>query len=102
MRKTYVSSAQDSSTIHRTRLSYAVFGSQLMPCVTICYGKSPHWIPSRRRVSGEKLSTKLMHIALEASQGFDAPPACPRQFLAPLLYRHNRLFWSACRHLVQD
>src|SRR2546423_15634064 len=49
----------------------------------------------------EKLPAKLTHIALKEGQGFNAPPACPRQLLAPLLHRHDGFFWPTCRQLVQ-
>jgi hypothetical protein len=50
----------------------------------------------------EKLPAKLTHIALKKGQGFNAHPACPRQLLTPLLYRHDGFFWPTCRQFVQD
>ena len=64
-------------------------------------GKVYAWCAVPRGSLSEKLPAKLMHIALEAGQGFNAHPACPRQLLAPLLYRHDGLVWPACLQFVQ-
>src|SRR5438105_10880319 len=45
--------------------------------------------------------TKLAHIVLKAGQGFNARPACPRQFLAPLLHSHDGFFWPTGCQFVE-
>src|SRR5438309_6947004 len=48
------------------------------------------------------LRAKLARIVLKAGQGFNARPACPRQFLAPFLHSHDGFFWPTRRQFVQD
>src|SRR6266700_2715017 len=47
------------------------------------------------------LRAKLAHVVMKEGQGFNARPACPRQFLAPLLHSHDSFFWPTCRQFVE-
>ena len=47
------------------------------------------------------LWAKLAHIVTKESQGFNARPADPREFLAPLFHGHDGFFWLTRRQFVE-
>src|SRR5437764_3816923 len=47
------------------------------------------------------LRAKRAHIVLKAGQGFNACPADPCEFFAPLFHGHNGFFWPTRRQFVE-
>ncbi len=47
------------------------------------------------------LRAKLAHIVTKESQGFNACPADPREFPAPLFHSHDGFFWLTRRQFVE-
>src|SRR5258708_7931929 len=76
------------------------------PCSLVRFVRNVHSCPIAKFVMLSPgcetvLRTKLAHIVLKEGQCFNARPACPRQFPAPLLHSHDGFFWPTRRQFVE-